>query len=210
MHQEAAGLKEIERRQPKYWSGDGLPQLATGIGWLLWGGLYLIGLSLLEGRSYLRYWATITLFLCLWGIAVPWALGRIKERMTYPRAGYALIPLKGSGVAAYTAGALLLGIHSLDVFGYRIIDVRGFGSFPVVVLIALAIAVQATRQWVRDALLWGFLLMLAMRLQPRAKTANDTAVYLTLVCMGGIGVVYGVLRLRRFLRENPKVAETEA
>ena len=34
--------------------------------------------------------------------------------------------------------------------------------------------------------------------------------YWTLVCMGLIGIGFGVLRLRRFLRENPTPAETEA
>ena len=32
-------LKDIERRQPKYWGMDGLPELMVGLGCLLWGGL---------------------------------------------------------------------------------------------------------------------------------------------------------------------------
>jgi hypothetical protein len=31
--------------------------------------------------------------------------------------------------------------------------------------------------------------------------------YWTLVCVGLIGIVTGLVRLRRFLRENPKAAE---
>jgi hypothetical protein len=31
--------------------------------------------------------------------------------------------------------------------------------------------------------------------------------YWTLVCVGLMGIVFGVVRLQRFLRENPKAAE---
>jgi hypothetical protein len=210
---EAAGLKEIERRQPKYWSGDGLPQLATGIGWLLWGGVYLIGMSLLEGKPFRAYWAVVTLLVAFWGITVPWALGKLKERMTYPRTGYAQMPLKGRiGAAVYLVGLLTVGVLLLNLVGLRI-DLHGFGPFLVCGLIALAIAAPAMRAWSKydrssvnlvTAAFW-----LAIVLKVRDKTPSDAAAYWALVCMGLIGIVFGVLRLRRFLRENPKAAETE-
>ena len=216
MEMDATGLREIERKQPKYWSVDGLPQLATGIGWLLWGGLYLIGVSLLEKRSYRVYWAISTGVVLLWGIAVQLALGKLKQRMTYPRAGYARIPTEERGIARRVAGSLMLGVMLLSLIGLRI-DLHGFGPYLVCGVIAFAIAVPAMRPESKDhldILYWGILLMLvvylARLLRLLDKTSNDAAAYWMLVCMGLIGIVFGVLRLRRFLRENPKPAETQA
>ena len=209
-------LKDFEQRQPHYWGMDGLPQLVTGIGWLLWGGLYLIGLSLLEGRPYWTYWATLTGFVLLWGIAVQLALGKLKERMTYPRAGYAGMPTGERGVLRRLVGPLLLGVMTLSLAGLRV-DLSSFGPFLAGGLIALAIAEPALRPASKhhlEVLYWGFLLelalWLAMLLQFRDKARKDAAVYWTLVCMGVVSIVFGALRLRRFLRENPKPEETEA
>lgn len=46
-------LKEIERRQLKHWSLDGLPELMVGLGWLVWGVLNLIGATLFIGMCVL-------------------------------------------------------------------------------------------------------------------------------------------------------------
>ena len=79
MDQEAAGLKEIERRQLKYWSVDGLPELVASLGCLLWGGLYLMGTTMFLGRSYLAYSSAVWFTLFLWGFGVQWAIEKLKE-----------------------------------------------------------------------------------------------------------------------------------
>jgi hypothetical protein len=214
MDPDATSLKDIERRQPKYWSMDGLPQLVTGVGWVLWGSVYLIGLSLLEGRSYRLYWGIATGCVLFWGIAVQGAINKLKERMTYPRVGYAQMPLSGRiAVAVYVAALLVLGAWSLSLMDLRI-DLHGFGPFVVCGVLAFAIAVPAMQPWPKHDVSWGNLLMLAvglaMVLKVRDKALRDSAIYWTLACMGVVSIVFGALRLRRFLRENPKVAETEA
>jgi hypothetical protein len=214
MDVDATRLEDIERRRPKYWSVDGLPQLVTGIGWVLWGGVCLIGLSLLEGRSYRGYWAIVTGCLLFWGIAVQGAMSKLKERMTYPRVGYARMPPSGRiGVAVYLALVLFLGSWSLNFTGLRI-DLHGLGSFLVGGVIAMAIAAPAMQPWPKHDVSWVNLLLLAVSLallfQVRDKSPNDAAMYWTMVCMGVVSIVFGASRLRRFLRENPKVAETEA
>lgn len=209
-------LKEIEQRQAKYWGMDGLPHLVTGIGWLLWGSMYLIGIWLLERRSYRVYWAIVTGVVLLWGIAVQLTLGKLKQRVTYPRAGFAGMPIGERGILRHIVGPLLLGVMTLSLAGLRV-DLSSFGPFLAGGLIALAIAEPAMRPASKlhlEILYWGFLLELAlwlsMLLQFRDKAGNNAAVYWMLVCMGLTGILFGALRLRRFLRENPKPAETEA
>jgi hypothetical protein len=96
-------------------------------------------------------------------------------------------------------------------------DVRSFGPFLACGLIALAIAEPAMRPASKhhaEVLYWGMLLELALSLaqllQFREKAVDGAIVYWMLVCMGLTGIGFGVLRLRRFVRENPKPAETEA
>jgi hypothetical protein len=102
---------------------------------------------------------------------------------------------------------LTVGVLLLNLIGLRI-DLRGFGPFLVAGWIALALAAPAMRPWSKDAASGGlYVLWLAILLQPRTKTPNDASAYWTLVCMGLICIVFGALRLRRFLRENPKAAE---
>ena len=137
-------LTDIERRQPKHWGMDGLPQLVTGVGWLLWGSLYLVGIWLLERRSYRVYWAIVTGVVLLWGIAVQLALGKLKQRVTSPRAGFAGMPIGERGILRHIAGPLLLGVMSLSLAGLRV-DLSSYGPFLAGGLIALAIAEPAMR-----------------------------------------------------------------
>jgi len=208
MDLDATSLKDIERRPLTHWNADGLPQLVTGVGWLLWGGLYLIGLSLLEGRPYRAYLAVVWLTLFLWGYGVRWAIEKLKERITYPLVGYAHEKIREAGVAVYIPLALYVGIQVAEVFGHGL-DLHGVGSFLIGGVVALAIALPAMRPWTAD-IAWLFVTLLGLQLWSRPRSAGYSGMYWTLVCMGLIGIVFGALRLRRFLRENPKPAETEA
>jgi hypothetical protein len=200
-------LEKIER-QPKYWSVDGLPELMAGLGCLLWGGLYLIGTMLFIGRSYRIYSSVVWLALFLWGNGVAGAIGKLKERLTYPRVGHARVQRRGPGVAAYTVLMLAFAIQFVRDYVYML-DLHGLVPVLVGGIVALAIALPAMRPRTAD-LAWISLLLLGMQFWLLQRSADYRGMYWTLVCMGLIGVVFGVLRLRRFLRENPKAAEAEA
>jgi hypothetical protein len=200
-------LQEIERRS-KYWSVDGLPQLVASLGWLVWGVLYLIGAVTFVGRSYLAYSGAVWFTLFLWGFGVKWAIEKLKERITYPRVGYAEAKIREAGLADYIPLALYTGFLLAETFGHRV-DMHGGGAILLGGVAALAIALPAMRPWASNAA-WIFLIVLGAHLWRPQVSADYRGMYWTLVCLGLIGIVFGALRLRRFLRENPKVAETEA
>ncbi len=197
-------LKEIERRQLKHWSVDGLPQLVASLGCLLWGGLYLIGTMLFIGRSYRVYSSVVWLALFLWGNGVAGVIGKLKERLTYPRVGYARVQRCGPGVAAYTVLTLAFAGQFARDYVYRL-DLHGLMPILVGGIFALAIALPAMRPRTAD-LAWISLLLLGIQFWLLQRSADYSGMYWTLVCMGLIGIVFGVVRLRRFLRDNPKVA----
>lgn len=56
--------------------------------WTTWGGLWLIGTTLPRGMAYTCFWLAVPLALACSGIFGNRTLRRLKERITYPRAGY--------------------------------------------------------------------------------------------------------------------------
>ena len=198
-------LKDIERRPSTYWGVDGLPESMAGLGCLLWGGLYLIGAATFTGRSFVTYAAAVWLTLFLWGFGVKLVIEKLKERITYPRVGYAEAKMGAAGVAAYIPSALYVGILLAETFGHRL-DLHGAGSILLGGVVALAIALPAVRPGAARVA-WLFLIVLSAHLWRPQVSAGYSGMYWTLVCMGLIGIVFGVVRFRRFLRDNPKAAE---
>jgi hypothetical protein len=208
MEVDAASLKGIEVRPLGYWNVDGVPGLIASLGWLLWGVLYLIGAVAFVGRSHLAYSAAVWLTLFFWGFGVKLVIEKLKERITYPRVGYAEAKLREAGIADYIPLVLFAGIQFAEAFGHRL-DLQGADSILLGGVVALAIALPAVRPGAAN-IAWLFLLVLSAHLWRPQVSADYRGMYWTLVCMGLIGIVFGALRLRRFLRENPKVAEIEA
>jgi hypothetical protein len=202
-------LKEIDQRPLTYWSVDGLPELVASLGWLLWGGLYLMGGTLFTGRSYRTYSAVLWLSLWVWGFGVNWVMGKLKERLTYPRVGYATAPIRAPGFRVYVAFVLAMAVQWADSYGYRLIIPQGLGPVLIGGIVAVAIALPAMRPWTAYQA-WFFLAFLGVQLWMLQRGADYRGMCWMLVCMGFIGIVFGALRLRRFLRENPKAIAAEA
>jgi hypothetical protein len=159
-------------------------------------------------RSYFAYSSAVWLTLFLWGFGVKWGIEKLKERITFPRVGYVQAKLQKARIADYVPLALFAGLQLAEAFGHGL-DLHGVGSVLIGGVVALAIALPAMRPWTADAA-WICLTILGWQLWSRPRSEGYSGMYWTLVCLGLIGIVFGVLRLRRFLRENPKVAETEA
>jgi hypothetical protein len=167
--------------------------------------LYLLGTMLFIDRSYRVYSLVVWLALFLWGFGVAGVIGKLKERLTYPRVGYARVQRCRPGVAAYTVLTLAFAGQFARDYVYRL---DSHGLMPVLVggIFTLAIALPAMRPLTAD-LAWVSLLLLGIQFWLLQRSADYSGMYWTLVCMGLIGIVFGVVRLRRFLRDNPKAAE---
>ncbi|HBY59672.1 MAG TPA: hypothetical protein DEH78_07600 [Solibacterales bacterium] len=120
MTQSYPDLKDVERRKSRYWNVDGLPELIMGGLWVLWGVAFGLPKVLPAGEWQQWYWMFVPLLLMCSGFLSNWVTRRLKERFTYPRAGYAafappsvpkkaLAALLSCGIAGTVAALALRG-----------------------------------------------------------------------------------------------------
>jgi len=216
-------ILEARRRAQDQWGADGLPQLVSGVVWVLWG--FSVGHLLPQSSFFL-----VLLLLLLSVSALVVLRGReiiewLKARVTYPRTGYVGPPYSpdhSSRRAGFTRYSLLDGEaqRQPEVVGIRKNrNLRGL-IFGVLGAAVLLIQVFIENQWVsmmalvalglcswlvaprRSRLLWvpGVpslgLLMFALKTGPERRAG------FLIVGLGILFVLEGTITLVGYLRRN--------
>lgn len=202
---ESVDLREIGRRPTRYWNVDGLPEMVMGALWMVWGGSWLYGQTLEAGPVRTAFWLAVPALLALSGVGATWLTKRLKERITFPRTGYVewkeptrVQRLGAAGVALVSAAVLAAVVARGRMHGMEQVTAPAMG-----VLLSLALLVASLRQSAPHLLaLAGVALALGLALGALA-TGWEAANWL-FVGLGAASVVAGGLRLRKFLRQNPR------
>jgi len=201
-------LGELQRRPLRYWNVDGIPELIMGLLWVVWGGAFLLGDALPKGGTYRMYWMVVPAVLVLSGVLSTWITKKLKERITFPRAGWVEMPEPSKAARMSAAGIALL---SAAVAAGLVTRGREHGVEDVItpvtaVLVSLAFVVASLRQRAPHYLaLAGVALALGfafMRLQ-----LGYSGLSWMFVWLGVAAVVLGVFRLTRFVKKNPRPTE---
>ena len=201
---ESIDLKEIERRPTRYWNVDGLPELTMGMLWMLWGGAWLFGQTLPRGAVWNTYWLITPATLAFSAFAAVWLTKKLKERITFPRAGYVewkeptrVQRLSAAGIAMATALVLAMLIMKSRTQGLENVAAPGMG-----VLLSLAFVVASIRERAPHYLpVAGVALALGLVLGAM-KTGWEAANWL-FIAVGAVSALLGAVRLRSFIRDNP-------
>jgi hypothetical protein len=201
-------LEEIERRSSGYWNIDGLPELVMGALWVVWGGLWLIGTTLPRGSmAFTCFWLVVPPVLACTGFFGDRTLRRLKERITLPRAGYAR--LKQPPAWAKVIVALVIALVILAVVFAPVGHTES--TLPPLVLALVSVGMLREGARARNGrLLILAVISLGLGVWVWRTGAGWIGLNWAFLWLGAAALVTGVLRLRRFLRENPKVVETEA
>ena len=153
--------------------------------------------------AFTCFWLVVPPVLACSGFVGNWTLRRLKERITLPRAGYARFKQPPAWAKVIVALAILAVVFA------PVGDTESTRPPLVMALVSLGMLREGGRA--RNG---RFLILAAISLglgvwvwRTRAGWIGLTWAFLWL---GAAALVTGALRLRRFLRENPKVAETEA
>jgi hypothetical protein len=208
--QTTSSLSRATRRGDAYWYEDGLSELAFGT-WQLLIGLLVVGAGAVPRFGGLIVYVGV-LFL---GPCLPLcrsAVRRLKERITYPRTGYAeRRSLPGAvevviGVAVPSLVLLAAGAIALASMRWTSIpDTRSPIWAPVfvgtIVAVGSVVAVAVSRQ-VRFAAT-GVIGALGVAL-PAAGITGSTASGMICAAAGVATVGLGARALRGYLREHPR------
>lgn len=202
---ESVDLKSIERRPMQYWFIDGLPELAMGLLWIVWGGAWLLGLALPRGKVWSVYWTFVPLLLTLSGVAATWVVKKLKARITFPRAGYVEWQAPTGGqrlaamiVAAFTAAAAV----ALVTLSRRVPDLASLAAPGMGVLLSLGFVVASRTQRAPHLLLLAAL-SLVLGFAFGALDTGWEAMNWMLLALGVAMMIVGAVRLRLFLLKNP-------
>jgi hypothetical protein len=198
-------LDDLEQHPRRYWTVDGIPELVMGGIWIVWGSAVLIGESLPRGPGFVAYWLAVPAVLALSGFWSRWLVTRLKERLTYPRTGYVDYPepaprtrLMVAGVAiaaaATMAGLLLTG---------RAAGAERVAAPAVGVVLSLAFLVISVRQRAPHLLALAGV-ALALGIAGGVVKLGWSSLNWLFVGLGLAATGIGALRLRRYLKANPK------
>jgi hypothetical protein len=141
---------------------------------------------------------------------------RLKARITFPRTGYVALPkpstkYRTSVFAITTALALALAI-ALTGFRSSQMDWLSAMAVPVSAGIFATCLIVGGLQYKQARMLWeGFLtLLFAAGLEGLTDLRGIKGVGALMVAVGISMAIFGALRLRSFLKANPRPQETEA
>jgi len=201
-------LREIERRPLRYWNVDGLPELWMGVLWLMTGGLWLVGSSLPKGLFHSAFWIMTGIVVPVAALACQWALLKLKERLTYPRAGYVCERQPGL-LAWFGLAAVILAMVAFILAAFGSSDSKRL--MPLIFGIAIAGGFIVSIRRLRATWLnWFALAPLSLGAYSYWRELGVVGFDWLFIVIGTVCTISGALRLRRFLRENPKAVETEA
>ena len=201
---EHVDLHELARRPAQYWTIDGLPELMLGALWVVWGGAWLVGETLPHDWRWTAYWLIVPPVLALSGLAITWITRRLKERITFPRAGYVQWREPDRRTRLGVGAGIALAAVLLAAATLRGDEARLEHMVPAVltVILSLSFVAVAVRQRAPHFLaLAGATVVLAVSIGTIA-TGWDAMNWL-FVALGLLCVLVGGVRLAVFLRTHP-------
>jgi hypothetical protein len=201
---EHVDLHEIARRPAQYWTIDGLPELTLGVLWVVWGGAWLVGGTLPHDWRWTAYWTIVPPALALSGVAVTWVTQRLKQRITFPRAGYVAMREPAGWTRASVGAFVVLAALLLAAVTLRADGARLERTVPAVLTVILAlsfVAIAVRRRTPHHLALAAATVVLSVAIGTIA-TGWDVMNWL-FVALGLLSILVGAVRLVMFLRAHP-------
>jgi hypothetical protein len=204
-------LDQIARRPARYWTIDGLPELMLGLLWMTWGGAWLAGQRLPHDWRWTAYWLVLPPALAAAALALNRITRRLKERVTFPRAGYVAWKAPERSAARGIAVAIVVAAIILAAATTAAASAGLERNVPAVVSVILAlsfVAISVRQRTPYHLALAGAVIVLAVAVNAIA-TGWDAMNWL-FVALGALCVVVGGVRLALFVRSHPVVSAEEA
>lgn len=197
-------LTNLARRPIRYWTIDGVPELMLGVLWIVWGGAWVIGQQIPHEWPWRAYWLVVAPALALSGLAFNASTRALKERITFPRAGY-VAWRRPEGRAAYRMGAAIVLVAAAVALFTRVAGKANIEHLvPTVLSVILAlsfVAASIRSRTPHHLALAGATVVLSVAVT--IITSGWNAMNWLFVSLGFVCVLVGSIRLARFLRAHP-------
>jgi len=133
-------IDELSQRPLRTINTDGIPELVVGAQMLLCGVLIGIPEIIPKGQWWRPFWMIIPFVLMASVLAAPWITKRLKERLSYRRAGYVELRKPKGGYAWAAIGFVLCTslVASAFVFNSK----SWLDLLPVVVAAGMAVGLH--------------------------------------------------------------------
>jgi hypothetical protein len=206
-------IDQYAKRTMRYWYVDGLAEIAGGVVVLLLALVFLIG-GLLEPGSSTDFFLAVgqPAIILVGALAARRIVGKIKERVTYPRTGYVAYhrPASRRGIRLIAATIGVAAVFGV-IFGVisNLITPRWIPGISGVV-IALLLAYLAYENGIRRFYIMG---LYTLFLGLLVVTLHLADVYASSLFFGSFGlgwIVSGTVTLRHYLRTTKPVYPDEA
>ena len=188
----------------RHWAEDGLSEIMLGLLFVFIGGGLLVKLALPRWISLDLLISALTIVGVLW---LTRGFKKLKERITFPRSGYVALlePTRTRRLLTFGSFAVLGLASSLGLLT-RVVVV------PVVAAVFAMCFLWGGVQYKQTSMLWEALLTLLFAgVSIRFTSLSGGAGVLALMVMIGTSMaIIGAVRLRGFLKANPRPQETEA
>lgn len=197
-------LRDLARRPVRYWNVDGLPELMTGLLWIVWGGAWILGQQVPHDWRWAAYWLLVPPLLAaaMYGTTV--AIRRLKARVTFPRTGY--VEWKAPDRRTRLGAATVAIVAALALAGMVLTGgARSSGQMatPVIaVILSLGFVVVSVRQRAPHVLALGGL-GLALGFALGWTHGGWASVNWLFLGLGIACTLFGSVRLARFLARHP-------
>lgn len=198
-------LDEISRRPLRAMLADGIPEFIMGLTWLFWGLMLGIPQVIPKGAWWKPYWLAAPWLLALSGFAAQWAMKRLKERLSYRRAGY--VEYAKTGSRSPWAAFLIAGIVAVVIAAFVSRNRSWLDLLPLgcAILVAGALAFGLGRHGVRRAGLYAAV-TIALGTAVMAFHAGIELGFAIL--WGGLGLTMaagGGMQMAKFVRTHEEI-----
>ena len=195
-------LEDALRRPKRYWTADGIPEIAIGAFWLLWAAIILLPMAapqLAKAKSLISIFGVF-----LAPVFLDWAVKRWKERVTYPRTGYVQFRPPSATMRltlASLAGAVAIGVVLAIRFGGWMVRDKVATALGVVITLTLLQLAWRLRS-VRLAILCWVVAAAGFAVNMAGVSHDDSILYVFLAA-GVVCVLDGALRMFEYVRQHP-------
>lgn len=206
----------VRLRASQYWMEDGLVELMFGLTVVSASGVPLAVRALSEGpfQEFMSAFGTqalsvVSIYLATWG------LKKLKERITFPRCGYVAFPQPTKKRRAMMVVFMLLTLVAMMLATLLLADYEAWVSrmfMPAVTVTFVVCFLVGGLQYKQPTMIWEAFLtaLFAVILGLFTNLGGGQGFEVLTVMIGTSMAIIGALRLRSFLKANPRPQETEA